>query len=124
MTNHLVLVIFCVVAIEFFIRIDALAFVQKMYEKFASFAKLMSANSISDHWKEKVIPQYALIIIVNALKFLAVLFLILGLFAGLGWIFDGFFQFSISMIGMLEMLLFSLLCLKMLFTKPLIINLK
>jgi len=55
---------------------------------------------------------------------LAVLFLIVGLFIGLGWIFDGFFQFSISMIGMLEMLLFSLLYLKMLFTKPLIINLK
>ena len=72
----------------------------------------MLANSISDHWKEKVIPQYALIIIINALKFLAVLFLILGLFAGLGWFFDGFFQFSISMIGMLEMLLFSLFFLK------------
>jgi hypothetical protein len=49
---------------------------------------------------------------------LAVLFLIVG------WLFEGFFQFSISMIGMLEMLLFSLLYLKMLFTKPLIINLK
>ena len=55
---------------------------------------------------------------------LAVLFLIVGLFIGLGWIFEGFSQFSISMIGMLEMLLFSLLYLKMLFTKPLIINLK
>ena len=56
---------------------------------------------------------------------LAVLFLIVGLFIGLeGGLFEGFFQFSISMIGMLEMLLFSLLCLKMLFTKPLIINLK
>ncbi len=112
MTNHLVLVIFCVVAIEFFMRIDALAFVHNMVEKFASFAKLMSSNNISDHWKEKVIPSYALIIIINACKFLAVFFLIVGLFAGLGWIFDGFFQLSISMIGMLEMLLFSLLYLK------------
>ena len=97
MTNHLVLVIFCVVAIEFFMRIDALAFVHNMVEKFASFAKLMSSNNISDHWKEKVIPSYALIIIINACKFLAVFFLIVGLFAGLGWIFDGFFQLSISM---------------------------
>ena len=112
MTNHIVLVIFCVVAIEFFIRIDALVFVHKMYEKFVSFAKLMSANSISDHWKEKVIPQYALIIIINALKFLAVLFLILGLFAGLDWIFDGFFQFSISVVGIVEILIFSPLYLK------------
>jgi hypothetical protein len=111
-SNHFILAVFIVVTIELFVRINALVFVHKMIEKFSSFAKLMSSNSVSDHWKEKVIPTYALIIIINALKFLGVLLLIAGLFAGLGGIFDGFFQFSISAVGIVEMLLFSLLYLK------------
>jgi len=110
--NYFILAIFCVVLIELFIRIDALVFVHKMYEKFSSFAKLMSSKNISDHWKEKVIPSYALIIIINALKFLGVLFLIAAMFTGLVFLFDGFFQFSISVAGIVEMLLFSLLYLK------------
>ena len=112
MINYFILAIFVVVAIELFVRIDALVFVHKMYEKLSSFAKLMSAKNVSDHWKEKVIPSYALIIIINALKFLGVLFLILALFASLALLFDGFFQFSMSAVGIIEMLLFSLLYLK------------
>ena len=112
MINHLILAVFVVVTIELFVRMDALGFVQKMVEKFSSFAKLMLSNSVSDHWKEKVIPKYALIIIINALKFLGVLLLIAGMFSGLGWIFDGFFKFSISVVGIVEMLIFSLFYLK------------
>jgi hypothetical protein len=111
-SNYFILAIFCAVAIELFVRIDALVFVHKMYEKFSSFAKLMSTKNVSDHWKEKVIPSYALIIIINALKFLGVLLLIVALFTGLVLFFDGFFQFSMSAIGIVEMLLFSLLYLK------------
>ena len=112
MINHLILAVFVVVTIELFVRMDAFGFVQKMVEKFSSFVKLMLSNSISDHWKEKVIPKYALIIIINALKFLGVLLLIVGMFSGLGWIFDGFFKFSISVVGIIEMLIFSLFYLK------------
>ncbi len=112
MINHIILAIFIIVAIELFVRIDALVFVHKMVEKFSSFAELMSSNSVSDHWKEKVIPAYALIIIINALKFLSVLLLTAGLFTGLGWLFNGFFQFSISIVGMVEMLVFSVIYIK------------
>ena len=83
-----------------------------MYEKFSSFAKLMLAKNISDHWKEKVIPSYALIIIINALKFLGVLIFIVVLFSGLVILFDGFFHFSISVFGIVEMLLLSTIYLK------------
>lgn len=112
MSNYFSLAIFSVVAIELVIRIDAFVFAHKIYEKFSSFAKLMSTKNISDHWKERVIPIYALIITINALKFSGVLFLIAALFAGLVLFFDGFFQFSSSVVGIVEMLLFSLLYLK------------
>jgi hypothetical protein len=112
MINYFILAIFVVVAIELFVRIDALVFVHKMYEKLSNFAKLMSSKNISDHWKERVIPSYALIIIINALKFLGVLLLIMALFIGLALLFDGFFQFSISVVGIVEMLIFSPLYLK------------
>lgn len=112
MSNYFILPFFCIFSIELFVRINALVFVHKMYEKFSSFAKLMSAKHISDHWKEVVIPVYALIIIINALKFLGVLLLIVGMFTGLVLFFTGFFQFAISLSGMLEMLVFSLIYLK------------
>ena len=112
MINYFILAVFCIVAIELFVRIDALVFVHKMYEKLSNFAKLMSSKNISDHWKERVIPSYALIIIINALKFLGVLLLIMALFIGLALLFDGFFQFSISVVGIVEMLIFSPLYLK------------
>ena len=112
MINHLILTVFVVVTIELFLRMDALVFVSKMIEKLSSFIKLMSSNHISDHWKEKIIPKYALIIIINALKFLGVLLLIIALFSAFAWLFDGFFQFSISVIGMVEMLLLSLFYVK------------
>tara|TARA_B110000977_G_scaffold201620_1_gene297279 strand:+ start:1662 stop:2006 length:345 start_codon:yes stop_codon:yes gene_type:complete len=111
-SNYFILPFFCIFSIELFVRINALVFVHKMYEKFSSFAKLMSAKHISDHWKEVVIPVYALIIIINALKFLGVLLLIVGMFTGLVLFFTGFFQFAISLSGMLEMLVFSLIYLK------------
>jgi hypothetical protein len=84
-----------------------------MHARFASFLKLVSSSNISDHWKERVIPKYALIIIVNALKFLGVLCLIVGVFIGFHLLFDEFFQFSISIIGMVEMLVFSAIYIKM-----------
>ena len=109
MSHYFILPFFCIFSIELFVRIKALVFVHKMYEKFSSFAKLMSSKHISDHWKEVVIPAYALIIIINALKFLGVLLLIAAMFTGLVLLFTGFFQFSISVAGILEMLLFSLI---------------
>ena len=111
-SHYFILPFFCIFSIELFVRINALVFVHKMYEKFSSFAKLMSAKHISDHWKEVVIPVYALIIIINALKFLGVLLLIVGMFTGLVLFFTGFFQFATSLSGMLEMLVFSLIYLK------------
>ncbi|MBT3453526.1 MAG: hypothetical protein HN447_00770 [Lentimicrobiaceae bacterium] len=83
-----------------------------MHARFASFLKLVSSSNISDHWKERVIPKYALIIIINALKFLGVLCLIVVVFIGFHLLFDEFFQFSISIVGMVEMLVFSVIYIK------------
>jgi len=111
-SNYFILIVFCVVVIEFFLRSDALAFVYKMYEQFSRFAKLMSSQYVSDHWKERVIPMYALIIIINALKFLGVLLSIVALFIGLVLLFPDFFNFTTSVFGIMRMLLFSFIYFK------------
>jgi len=112
-SNYFLLPVFCVAAIEIFVRTKALNFIGNMQAKFASFFKIVSSSNVSDHWKERVIPKYALIIIINALKFLAVLGLIVVVFIGFHLLFEEFFQFSISVIGMTEMLVFSALYIKM-----------
>ena len=108
-SNYFILLIFCVIAIEIFVRINTLNFIHNMHARFASFLKLVSSSNISDHWKERVIPKYALIIIINALKFLGVLCLIVVVFIGFHLLFD---QFSISIVGMVEMLVFSVIYIK------------
>ena len=103
---------FCIFAIELFLGIDAVIFLHRMYKQFSSFVNLMSTKYVSDHWKERVVPVYALIIIINALKFLGVMLFIVALFLGLMIIFPGFFNFTTSIFGIVVVLLFSLTYLK------------
>ena len=112
MINYFILAIFCVVAIELFLGVDALNFLHKMYKKFSSFANLMSTKYVSDHWKERVVPIYALIIIINALKFLGVLLSIVALFICLVLFSPDFFNFTTSAFGIMGMLLFSFMYFK------------
>tara|TARA_B100000768_G_scaffold85837_1_gene81032 strand:- start:567 stop:830 length:264 start_codon:yes stop_codon:yes gene_type:complete len=63
-------------------------------------------NNISDHWKEKVVPAYALRIIKYSLQILMVLSLILSFFLIGDFFLTDFFALALSLIGITESMVF------------------
>jgi len=64
-------------------------------------------NNISDHWKEKVIPAYALRIMKYSLQILMILLLIISLFFITDFFFNRFLAFTLSLMGILESIVFA-----------------
>jgi hypothetical protein len=64
-------------------------------------------NNISDHWKEKIIPAYALRIMKYSLKILLILLLIMSLFFIADYFFNNFLSFTFSLVGIIQSMLFA-----------------
>jgi hypothetical protein len=64
-------------------------------------------SNISDHWKEKVIPAYALKIMKYSLQILLILSLILTLFFIADFFFNDFLAFTFSLIGIIQSMVFA-----------------
>ena len=65
-------------------------------------------NNISDHWKEKVIPAYALEMMKHSLKILMLLLLILFLFFVADYFFNEFLALTLSFFGVIVSMVFAL----------------
>jgi ABC-type uncharacterized transport system permease subunit len=64
-------------------------------------------SNISDHWKEKVIPAYALKMMKYSLRMLLILLLIISLFFIADYFFNDFLAFTFSWIGIIESMVFA-----------------
>jgi hypothetical protein len=64
-------------------------------------------NNISDHWKEKVVPAYALRMMKYSLQILLILLLILSLFLIADFFINNFLTLTLSLIGIVESLVFA-----------------
>jgi hypothetical protein len=64
-------------------------------------------SNISDYWKEKVIPAYALRIMKYSLQILLILLLIMSLFFIADFFFNDFLAFTLSWIGIIESMVFA-----------------
>jgi len=71
-------------------------------------------DNISDHWKEKVIPAYALRMMKYSLQILLILLLILALFFIVDYFFNDFLALTLSYFGIIEsmVLAFGYVCLR------------
>ena len=107
MIYYIIMAAFCICAIEIFIRFDALVFIGKVQQKISRFIWLMSATNVSDHWKERVVPIYAFIILLNTLKLAGLLALIACIFLCIHIVFVDFYQFSFSAYGFFWSFFFS-----------------
>ena len=72
----------------------------------------MSNKEISDHWKEKVIPTYALQLMKYSLILLLILLMIIAVFLGISLFELNFIVYIFSLIGILESIIFVFLYLK------------
>jgi hypothetical protein len=64
-------------------------------------------NNISDHWKEKVVPAYALRMMKYSFQILLILLLIMTLFFIADYFFNDFLAFTFSLIGIIESMVFA-----------------
>ena len=104
---HFLLLLVCILSVEVFIRFNFLLILDSILKVTKKVTYLIPHNNISDHWKEKVIPAYALRIMKHSLQILLILLLILSLFLIADFFFNDFFALTLSLIGIVESLVFA-----------------
>lgn len=105
--NHFVLLIACILSIEVFIRFNFLSILDSILLISKKVIYVIPNAHISDHWKEKVIPEYALQIMKFSLKILIILLYILSFFLMGAILFNNFLMFILSFIGIIESIIFA-----------------
>ena len=104
---HLLLLLVCIVSVEVFIRLNFLSLLDSILKVTKKVIYVISQNNISDHWKEKIVPAYALRIMKYSLQILLILLLILSLFLIADFFFNDFLAFTFSWIGITESMVFA-----------------
>ena len=104
---HFLLLLVCILSVEVFIRFNFLSLLDSMLKVTKKVTYVIPQNNISDHWKEKVIPAYALRIMKYSLQILLILLLIMSLFFIADYFFNDFLALTLSLIGILESLVFA-----------------
>ena len=104
---HLLLSLVCILSVEVFIRLNFLSHLDSILKVTKRVTYVIPKSNISDHWKEKVIPAYALRIMKYSLQILLILLLILSLFLIADFFFNDFLAFTFSLIGIIESMVFA-----------------
>ena len=105
--NHLILLLICILSIEFFVRFGFLRLLESIIAVSKKVIYILPKKNISDHWKEKVIPIYAFKIMKFSLQILLILLCILSFFILSGFFLNDFFKFIFSFLGILESMVFA-----------------
>ena len=104
--THFLIFIVCILSVELFIRLKFITF-ELNAESDKKVTYVISQNKISDHWKEKVIPAYALKIMNYSLKILLILLLIISLFFIIDLLQNNFLAFTFSLMGIAQSIVFA-----------------
>ncbi len=102
---HVALFILCIVSIEIFVRLNFLNYLESIQIIVKKVVGVLPNKNISDHWKEFVIPIYALKIMKNSLSIIAILLMIVIIFFVVDLIIDGFIIHTLSFKGIAESIL-------------------
>ena len=104
---HFVLLLICVLSVEVFIRFNFLLILDSILKVTKKVIYVIPQNNISDHWKEKIVPAYALRMMKHSLQILLILLLILSLFFVADYFFNDFLALTLSLIGIIESMVFA-----------------
>ena len=103
---HLLLLLVCILSVEVFIILNFLSHLDSILKVTKRVTYIIPNNNISDHWKEKVLPKYALEIIKLSFQILLIIFCIFSLFFIANIFNNNFFLFFSSYFGIIESILF------------------
>ena len=81
MLDYVYLVVACFLSIELFLRLKFMSHVNSIARNTNKVFRVIISSNISDHWKEKMVPMYAFILLKNSLLILGILFLIILVFS-------------------------------------------
>ena len=104
---HLILLLLCILSVEVFIRLKFFSYLDSILKVTKKVTYVIPKNNISDHWKEKVIPAYALRIMKYSIQILLILLLIMSLFFITDYFHYNFLVFTLSLIGIIESIVFA-----------------
>jgi len=104
---HILTLLICVLSVEIFFRSNFILILFSLLKVTKKVISILPQESISDHWKEKVIPAYALKMMKYSLQMLLILLSILSLFLVANYLLKDFLTFSLSLIGIIEALGFA-----------------
>ena len=104
---HILILLVCILSIEIFIRLKFLYLLDLLCKVSIKVIRVIPTGNISDHWKERVIPKYALIIMKYSIQMLLTLLLILSLFFIVDYFINDFIKFSLSSVGIIDSVVFA-----------------
>ena len=104
---HLLLLLVCILSVEVFIRLNFLSHLDSILKVTKRVTYVIPKSNISDHWKEKVVPAYALKIMKYSLQILLILLLIIFLFFIVDLLQNNFLAYTFSFIGIAESMVFA-----------------
>ena len=113
MVNYVYLVVACVLSIELFLRLKFMSYVNSIGKNSSKVFHVIMASNISDHWKEKMVPTYAFILLKNSLLILGILFLIILVFSAFIVLSSKFLTLLLSITGVAISIFISFVYLKL-----------
>ena len=111
--DYIYLVIACVLSIELFLRLKFMSYVNSIARNSSKVFHVIISSNISDHWKEKMVPVYAFILLKNSLLILGILFLIILVFSAFIVLSSKFLALILSVTGVATSIVISLTYLKL-----------
>ena len=111
--DYIYLVVACVLSVELFLRLKFMSYVNSIGRNLNKVFHVIMASNISDHWKEKMVPTYAFILLKNSLLILGILFLIILVFSVFIVLSSKFLALLLSVTGIATSIVVSLTYLKL-----------
>ena len=105
--DHAVLILVCVLSVEIVVRSNLLKALGAILDVTGKAAFVMSRKSVSDHWKAKVVPEYALRLLKLSTRVSLVVLMVLFLFVTADFLLGNFRALALSLIGAIETVLFA-----------------
>ncbi len=108
MLIHIALMICCIVSVELIIQSKFKLILYALRTISKKVLKVLSSENISDCWKEKIIPHYAISMFKYSIKSFFILALIVFIFFLPSFLINDFIYFSMSPFGIIESIIFCL----------------
>ena len=104
--NYLVLLLIIIISTEIIIKFNYFYLISSLIKYISKANKLLINKNVSDHWKEKIIPQYSLMMMKYSALMLLIFLMIIILFLIVSIFINNFLIFTFSLKGLISSILF------------------